>query len=62
MGGWQEWIKVQAALDDREWDFRTVTASRGKPDWPRTPWYGCSANIDPSFDRSSCETDESATR
>jgi len=24
MGGWQDWHKVQAALDDREWDFRTV--------------------------------------
>ena len=43
MGGWQEWFKVRAALDDREWDFRTVGGIAGKPDWPRTPWYGCSA-------------------
>ena len=29
MGGWQEWFKVQAALDDREWDFRTVDGIAG---------------------------------
>lgn len=30
MGGWQEWFKVQAALDDREWDFRTVDGIAGE--------------------------------
>ena len=29
MGGWQEWFEVQAALDDREWDFRTVDGIAG---------------------------------
>ena len=24
MSGWQEWFKVKAALDDPEWDFRTI--------------------------------------
>ncbi len=24
MGGRREWLMVQATLDDREWDFRTV--------------------------------------
>lgn len=30
MGVWQEWFKVQAALDDREWDFRTVDGIAGE--------------------------------
>ena len=30
MGGWQEWFKVQAALDDREWDLRTVDGIAGE--------------------------------
>ena len=32
MGGRREWFKVQAALDEREWDFRTVDA-------PCDPYY-----------------------
>ena len=30
MGVWQEWFKVRAALDDREWDFRTVDGIAGE--------------------------------
>ena len=34
MGGRREWFKVQAALDEREWDFRTVDAACD-PYYPR---------------------------
>ena len=30
MEGRREWFKVQAALDDREWDFRTVDGIAGE--------------------------------